>query len=61
MPTMPRYDFKCSECQKMQEVKASFTEELIAPICCDLSMKRDYSNDSTGFVPVAGMYKADNR
>lgn len=58
---MPRYDFKCSACLKMEEVKASFTEELIAPNCCDLPMKRDYSNDSTGFIPVTGMYARDSR
>jgi hypothetical protein len=45
----------------MEEVKASFTEELIAPVCCDLSMKRDYSNDSTGFIPISGMYARDSR
>jgi predicted nucleic acid-binding Zn ribbon protein len=58
---MPRYDFKCPECLRKEEVKASFTEELIAPMCCDLSMKRDYANDIAGFIPTAGMYAADNR
>ena len=59
--SMPRYDFKCPECLRMQEVKASFNDDLIAPMCCQSPMKRDYSNDNAGFIPTAGMYSRDSR
>jgi putative FmdB family regulatory protein len=30
---MPAYDFKCASCGELTEVKASISEEIVAPAC----------------------------
>jgi putative FmdB family regulatory protein len=41
---MPTYDYKCSACNAVKPVTASFDEEVIAPKCdsCLLVMARDW-------------------
>lgn len=60
---MPRYDFKCEICHGQSEVMRRFDDPdwNVAPMCCSIPMKRDYTNDNAGFIPTAGMYSRDSR
>lgn len=58
---MPRYDYKCNKCSAVTEIKASYSEELVAPTCCQQPMVRDFTNDRGGFIPSAGMYSYENK
>lgn len=61
---MPIYEFECNNerCESNlrydQEFKISDSHILDCPICGE-TMRKVYS--SVGFLPVAGMYAADNR
>jgi putative FmdB family regulatory protein len=57
---MPRYDFKCGKCGAVTEISASFSEELVAPTCCQQPMTRDYSSPTVVF-NAPGFYVTDNK
>ena len=60
---MPKYDFRCDMCNGQSEVIRRFDDPDwdIAPMCCSMPMRRNYTSDNTGFIPTTGMYSKDNR
>ena len=48
---MPIYSYRCSVCNKSEEVIASMTQERPAPVCCDAAMDRDYARDMGSVTP----------
>ena len=59
---MPKYDYRCSDCENSQEVERSISDPEVKPICsnCNLEMNRVYTNFGIQF-KGSGFYKTDNR
>lgn len=60
---MPRYNYRCISCNALIEVDRSYSDPGwdMAPPCCSMPMRRDYSSENTGFIPGDGMYSKENR
>lgn len=56
---MPLYDFKCNKCGVITEYRREFGEDR-EPICCGISMQRQWSAPSVIF-NGPGFYSTDNR
>lgn len=55
---MPRYDFKCLQCNSQIEFEKAFDDAY--PKCCGNSMQRIWSTPSAIF-RGSGFYSTDNR
>lgn len=60
---MAKYNFRCDMCNAMVEVDRKYTDPDwdTPPSCCQMPMRRDYTTENTGFIPVDGMYSKDSR
>jgi putative FmdB family regulatory protein len=56
---MPLYDYKCEKCGIVTEYRREFGEDR-EPICCGISMQRQWSAPSVIF-NGPGFYSTDNR
>jgi hypothetical protein len=55
---MPSYEWKCAYCQITTETTASYSESVIAPICCNQPMARYWSSVAISF-KGSGFYSND--
>ncbi len=57
---MPKYDYKCENCNCVIEFERSFGEDR-EPVCCSKSMTRVWNSAPSVIFNGSGFYSTDNK
>jgi putative FmdB family regulatory protein len=58
--SMPRYDYRCTQCGMSMEFERGFHEET-EPLCCEQVMQRQWGGSVGVIFNGSGFYSTDNR